>query len=368
MEFKTSKEILLKALQKIQGISTRKTTMPILSNALLEIKGSNLNITATDLEVGIKSSYQVEVVKEGKITVNSSKLIEIIRELPNEQISFIKTDNDWVEIKCGKIKFNIVGLSADEFPYFPEINEDNLFDIESLVLKDMIDKTSYAICNDDTKYNLNGVFVKTEESVLKMVATDGHRLSVVMNSLENINIKELEKGIILPKKGITELRKISDESTSKLKFGFIDNSAVVKAQDSYMVMRLVDGEFPDYNRVIPKTNDKLIKVNRDEFMASVKRMSILSSEKFKGILLEIENSVIKISSSNPELGDAVEELDCDYSSTPISVRFNAKYLQDVLQISTSKEVVLQLKDELSPAIIQPSDSDNLLAVIMPMRL
>ncbi len=373
MEFRIEKEQFLKSLQKIQGIVEKRTSMPILSNVLLEATETSLLVTATDLEVGMKSCYPAEVVLPGKITVSAKKLYEIVKELPNQSIRFLTKDNDWVEITCGKVQFNIVGLSSDEFPYFPDIKEENLFEIETSLLKGMIERTSYAICTDETKYNLNGVFTKVEvrpdgSNCLKMVSTDGHRLSIASGNLRGTVVPELLKGIILPKKGIYEMKKITEEDSGTLMFGFMENSAVIKRGDSYMVMRLVDGEFPDYNRVIPTANTRVVTVNKDDFSHSVRRMAILSSEKFKGIMLEITSAGIKISSSNPELGDAMEELDVDYTGEPISVRFNARYLLDVLSVAETERVDMKFKDELSPSIIVPQDSESFLAVIMPMRL
>jgi DNA polymerase-3 subunit beta len=373
MEFKIDKEIFLKSLQKIQGIIEKRTSMPILSNVLLEAGESGLMVTATDLEVGMKSTYPATVITAGKITVGAKKLFEIVKEFPNKEITFSSKENDWVEIKCGKVHFNIVGLSSEEFPYFPLIKEDNLFEIAGSLLRGMIDKTSFAICNDDTKYNLNGLFTKVEISEngkhhLKMVATDGHRLSIANGAFEGKTGAELENGVILPKKGILELKKITEEDNGTLLFGFMDNNAVIKQSDSYMVMRLVDGEFPDYKRVIPASNDRIIVINKDNFTHSVRRMAILSSEKFKGIMLEISQNNIKISSNNPELGDAMEEIDITYGGEPFTVRFNARYLLDVLAITDTENIEMKFRDELSPSIITPENSDSYLAVIMPMRL
>lgn len=373
MEFRIDKEVFLKSLQKIQSIVEKRTSMPILSNVLLEASESSLHVTATDLEVGMKGIYPAEVRAPGRITVGAKKIYEIVKELPNLQISFSAKKNDWVEMTCGKVHFNIVGLSAEEFPYFPTVHEENFFEIESTLLRGMIEKTSYAICNDDTKYNLNGVFTKTETAAdgaqqLKMVATDGHRLSIASCPLTGRAGEELVKGVILPKKGVFELKKIAEEDGGTLLFGFMDNSAVVKRGDSYMVMRLVDGEFPDYNRVIPTANERSIMINKDDFTHSVRRMAILSSEKFKGIMLDIAESSIRISSSNPELGDATEEIDITYGGEPFSVRFNARYLLDVLAVAETERVEMKFKDELAPSIILPEKSDSFLAVIMPMRL
>lgn len=373
MEFKIDKEQFLKALQKIQGIVEKRTTMPILSNVLLEATETSLLVTATDLEVGMKSKYSAEVISPGKITVSAKKLYEIVKELPNQQISFLSKDNDWVEIKCGKVQFNIVGLSSDEFPYFIDVKEEDLFEIETSLLRGMIERTSYAICTDEAKYNLNGIFTKVEvdsegNNSLKMVSTDGHRLSISSGKFKGTASSELLKGVILPKKGVYELKKITDEESGTLLFGFMDNSAVIKRGDFSMVMRLVDGDFPDYNRVIPTSNNQVVKVNKEDFSHSVRRMAILSSEKFKGIMLEITSGGIKISSSNPELGDAMEELDVEYEGELISVRFNARYLLDVLAVAETERVEMKFKDELSPSIIVPENSESFLAVIMPMRL
>ena len=375
MEFRIEKETFLKALQKVQGIVEKRTSMPILSNVLIEATdGEKINVTATDLEVGMKSSYSALVQSSGKITVSAKKLFEIVKELPNQEIRFSTRENDWVEITCGKVQFNIVGLSPDEFPYFPDVKQENLFEIESALLKGMIEKTSYAICNDETKYNLNGIFTKVEvapsgDNLLKMVATDGHRLSIATGRLKGSAGPELLKGVILPKKGIHEMKKVTDEEGGgNLLFGFMDNSAVLKRGDSYMVMRLVDGEFPDYNRVIPQSNDRTVGVSKENFTHSVRRMAILSSEKFKGIMLDISSDGIRISSSNPELGEAKEELDVSYSGEPFAVRFNARYLLDVLAVAETARVEMKFRDELSPSIIVPEGSDSFLAVIMPMRL
>jgi DNA polymerase III subunit beta len=372
MEFRISKEIFLKALQRIQGIVEKRNTMPILSNALLEVQNDLLFITATDLEVGMKSSYPTKVIREGKITVSAKKLYEIVKEMPDEEIHFSTKENDWVEIICGKARFNIVGLSSDEFPYFPKVKEESFLTFKNEILADMIEKTSYAICYDETKYNLNGVFIKGvrdgENSVLKMVATDGHRLSVAQKVINGNISDELAKGVIFPKKGIFELKKMVEEEAGEIMLGFMDNSAVIKKGNTVVVMRLIDGEFPDYSKVIPVANDRNVQLNRDKFLHSLKRMAILSSEKFKGVKIDVSPEQIIISSSNPELGEAREEIDVTYEGNDISARFNAKYLIDVLSVMADREVELKLKDELSPVIMKAVAEDDFMAVIMPMRL
>ncbi len=372
MNFKIERDNFMKALQRVQGIVEKRTSMPILSNVLIVTSSNSIEIIATDLEVGLKSSYPAKIENEGKITVGAKKLYEIVKELPNQEINFSTKDNDWVEITCGKVRFNIVGLSPDEFPSVTDAMDEQLLELEASLLRRMIEKTSYAICNDETKYNLNGIFTRVEQEdgnqVLKMVSTDGHRLSIVSGEFTGKASPELLKGVILPKKGIYEIKKIVDEGDGLLKFGFVNSSAVVKKGDTTLIMRLVDGDFPDYTRVIPATNDQHVKANREELIHAVRRMAILSSEKFKGIMLEIEGNALKISSSNPELGDAMEEMDIQYEGIPFSVRFNARYLLDVLAVCESEQILMKFKNELSPSIVTTDKDESFLAVIMPMRL
>lgn len=372
MEFTIEKDTFLKALQKIQGIVERRNTMPILSNVLIEAMDDSLTLTATDLEVGMKSRYQAKVQRNGKITIAAKKLYEIIRELPDENIKFSTRENDWVDIICGKAKFNIVGLSPEEFPSFPKTDESGFITLESTKLARMIEQTSYSICHDETKYNLNGILFKVSDEsnnkLLRLVATDGHRLCVAEQIIETTSFDMLDKGVIFPKKGIFELKKLCDEEISDIKLGFIDNSAAIVKGNTTFVMRLVDGEFPDYKRVVPVGNDREIIINRELFLHSLKRMAILSSEKFKGIKFEISDNSMEISSSNPELGEAREELEVKYSGNKIITRFNARYLIDVLNVATSDEIKLILKDEMSPAILKQADTDNFVSVVMPMRL
>jgi DNA polymerase-3 subunit beta len=320
----------------------------------------------------MKAFYPATVIKPGKITISAKKLYEITKELPEKEISLLAKENCWVEIRCGKALFNIVGLSADEFPYFPYPEKENFIGIKSNIIKEMIDKTYFSISNDETKYNLNGIYFKSEkmddDSRFSLIATDGHRLSMISKEIKYNNIKELEKGVIFPKKGIYELKKISDEDDSEVKIGFMDNNAVIKKDKTIVIMRLVDGEFPDYNRVIPKQNEFKVEINRDNFLHSLRRISILSNDKSKGVKISLKLNNIEISSSNPEFGDAREELEVKYSGPEISIGYNAKYIIDVLQSQNSEKIELNIKDNLSPGIIRSVDDSDYLAVIMPMRL
>ncbi len=370
MNFTIEKEVFLKALGRVQGIVEKRNTIPVLSNVLLEGGDGELHLTATDLEVGMRSSYQANIRKPGQITVSAKKLYEIIKELPDREINFASKENCWIEVTCGKAQFNVVGLAAEEFPHFPQPEEANFIQLSSQVCKEMIEKTFFAVSHDEGKYNLNGIFMQVlaEDNRLKMVATDGHRLSMIEKPIESSVGEELRKGVILPRKGLLELKKLAEEGEADISLGFMDNTAVIKKDQSVIIMRLVDGEFPDYNRVIPKNNEQEARIAVDPLLHALRRMIILSSEKSRGVKMMLKPGLLEVSSSNPELGDAREELDMDYQGPEFSIGFNARYLLDILQVQDHEQIRLVLKDNLSPGLFLSEEEDGFLAVVMPMRL
>jgi len=370
MNFTIEKEVFLKGLARVQGIVEKRNTIPVLSNVLLEGVDGELCLTATDLEVGMQSTYPAKIRKPGKITVSAKKLYEIIKELPDNEISFNAKDNCWIEVECGKAQFNIVGLSADEFPNFPKPDKTSFISLNSSLCKEMIEKTFFAVSQDESKYNLNGIFCQVQEETdkLRLVATDGHRLSMIDKTIEKTASDELNRGVILPRKGILELKKLAEEGEGNIQLGFMENNAVVSKNQTVIIMRLVDGEFPDYGRVIPKGNEQQVSIAVDPFLHALRRMIIVSSEKSRGVKMNLKDNLLEVSSSNPELGDAREELDVEYQGPELSVGFNARYLLDILQVQDQDRINIILKDNLSPGLIKPVDEDGYLAVIMPMRL
>jgi len=372
MNFTIDKDVFLKALGRIQGIVEKRNTIPILSNVLLEGNDEELHVTATDLEVGMRSSYPAKVAKPGRVTVSAKKLYEIIKELPDREVGFLAKDNNWIEVRCGKAHFNIVGLAADEFPLFPQVQQDNGVVLSSVLCKELIEKTFFAMSQDESKYNLNGIHLRTYENdgrtVLRLVATDGHRLSLIEKDIPGTLPGVLQKGLILPRKGVLELKRLAEEGEADLILGFQDNNAVALKGQTVVVIRLVDGEFPDYERVIPRNNDREALIAVDPFLHALRRMLILSSEKSRGVKMQIKQGVLELSSSNPELGDAREELDIEYQGTEMTVGFNARYLLDILQVQDGLRVRMLFKDQLSPSLLCPEKADGFLAVVMPMRL
>lgn len=351
---------------------SRKKTLPILSNVLLETDPDNsqLILTATDLEIGIKTKIDAEISSPGKITISAKKLYEIVKELTDTEVTLKVKENNWVEILNGKAKFNIVGLSSEEFPLISEKNSDNVLEIKSNIFKNIIDKTFYAISNDESKFNLNGIYLHSENinniKYIKFVSTDGHRLASMKfeSDTEILN----EKGVIFPKKGLSELRKIIDQDEENISISLIDNNAIINIKGTTLVMRLIDGDFPDYKRVIPEMSENYCEISGQALLHTLRRVSLLANEKSKGINIEFMQDEIKVTSSNPEYGDAVETIKTSYNGQSVKIGFNSKYLIDVISNITESDIRLYIKDNMSPCLILPKDTDDYLAVIMPMRI
>jgi len=368
MEIKAKRDDLLATLYWTQSIVERRNTMPILANVLFEASKGSIRVTATDLEVGVRGEVDGDIVKEGIVTVNAKKIYEIIREVPNEQVHLKRLENDWVEIRSGKSVFKIVGMDAKEFPQFPKFDGKSLSSTPASTIHEMIERTIFSVSTDETRYSLNGVFVEEAEGgKVRMVATDGHRLAFEEKTVGSIG---LSKGVILPRKGLAELKKLLESGTEGVvSLGFKENMGLVIKDKIELFMRLIDGDFPDYTKVIPKGNPNIAKLEHDELLQALRRVSILSSERYKGIRMEFSDGKVSISANNPDLGEAVEEIEAEYNGKAISIGFNARYLLDVLGIlGGDGEINIELKDELSPSIIRKGGVDSYLYVLMPMRL
>ena len=372
MEFKIEKDDFTKGLYRAQSIIEKKGTMPILLNVLIETHGSNrVSITATDLEIGIKGLHPAEIIKEGKATLSGKKMYEVIKELPEKKVSLKLKENQWVEIFSGKSFFNIMGLPADSFPSLPAFEEEGFVSLDAEILKEMIEKTIFSVSSDESRYNLTGVFFKQEndgeEKNLKMVATDGYRLSMINRSLKS-EVTGLEKGILLPKKGLMEMNKLLDEEGTGVWIKIKGNNFIAKKEDVILIMRLLDAEFPDYRQVIPLKTKRQMKMKRNQILESLRRVSILSSEKTKGVKFLFSQDILELSSYNPELGEAKEEVPVEYKGEDISVGFNSRFVLEVLSIMNSEEIILELEDGTSPAIIRPLSDERHTCVVMPMRI
>jgi DNA polymerase-3 subunit beta len=376
MELKIATSELSKALGRSQGIVEKKSTMPILSHVLLEAKKETLVVSATDLDLAVSSEHRegCEVLKEGALAVSARHLFDIVRSLPEQQVSLKKAHNNYLEVRSGPSEFRIVGLPAEDFPALPRFEKVPFGDIDPKLFLDMIERTFFAVSTDETRYNLNGVFFEPSAEALRLVATDGHRLSLVERKVGGAF--GLKRGVILPKKGLQELRKLLAEAAeatgeaAETKLGFVENSAIVRRPGVTLSMRLIEGLFPDYRQVVPKASERAVKLGRDRFQETLRRISLLSTDKAHAVKLEIAKGLLRVTSQNPDLGEAKEEVPVDYEGDTLKIGFNARYILDVLAALTSKDVAFELADDLSPGVLRGLDESDqgFTAVVMPMRI
>ncbi|OFX23678.1 MAG: DNA polymerase III subunit beta [Anaeromyxobacter sp. RBG_16_69_14] len=376
MELKIGVQELARALARSQGIVEKKSTMPILSHVLLEAtKTEGLHVSATDLDISVSSDHACEVLKEGKVAIPAKQLYEIVKALPEKDAVLKRASNNYLELKSGAAEFRIVGLPADDFPALPRFDKIQLVSVDPKWLLEMIDLTSFAVSSDETRYNLNGVFFEPSVGSLRTVATDGHRLSLAERSLEGDF--QVKKGVILPRKGLGEMKKLLLEAAEgETRLGFAENSAVLQRPRVRLVMRLIDGVFPDYRQVIPRAGEKKFTVGRERLLETLRRVSLLSTDKAHAVKLELEPGTLRVLSHNPDLGEAKEEVPVQYQGEPLKIGFNARYVMDVLialaalEPVAAQDVLLELADDLSPGVIKPGGESATIftAVVMPMRI
>ena len=368
MKIEIQKKDLLSLLSKTLNIVEKRNTMPILVNVLLEASDSSLKAYATDLEVSL-TDYSPAIIKEtGKVAVSAKSLFDITKELFEGPLQLIKKDNNWLEIKQGKFLSKIVGVAAEEYPVFPTYNSDRFFKIDSSEFKQMIDKTIYSVSNDETRYHLNGVyFESTQKNNITMVATDGHRLSLIKKEFSEINFNE-KIGVIIPKKGLFEIKKLIESSVDSVFIAVEGSQFILKSGSCILMIRLIEGKYPNYQQFIPQKLSQKIIIPRDLILSSLKRVSLLANQKSKAILFSFSSNKLEITSSNPELGDAKEELDLEYAGPDIKIGFNARYIEDVLKNIEQDKIQIELNDQVSPGLIKGFDNADYINVVMPMRI
>jgi DNA polymerase-3 subunit beta len=374
MKLVITKGELQRGLSRIQAIVEKRNSMPILANAYLEATGNEssgrLHLAAYDLEVGLRGSHEASVWEPGTLTVGAKKLFEIVRELPDEPLTLATTANSYLELRCARSRFTLAGTAGEEYPALPSGTPASMVRIQAALVSAMIERTMYAASGDETRYNLNGVYfeVVPDSGKIRMVATDGHRLAH-MDRTVGSDAAGLVSGVILPRKGLAELKRLVDEEDAdEIELGFEGNSGVARKADVTLFMRLIEGEFPNYRQVLPKAAKYQLVIAAEKLSQSLRRVQLLSAERSRAVKMHLNEGKLTLSTSNPELGEAIEELDVDYAGEELNLGFNARYLLDALSVLQSKEVSLGLQDELSPAQVRPTDDPDTLAVIMPMRI
>ncbi len=375
MELKITRGEFLKGLHMVQGISEAKGTMPILSYLLIETEEGGITISATDLEIGVKGSYKAEVIKEGKITLNARKIFDIVREFPEGDILLTEEKDNipedqigsWITILCGNSKFRIASLPPEDFPSIPVYEEEGTIEFESSMLKEMIKKTFFSISSDETRPSLNGVLLQAEGQDVYMISTDGYRLTYIKKGLGK-PIKGDRLNVIISRKTLIELLKLLEDSQVPMLFGIQKNHAAFRINGLFMISRLIEGEFPNYENLIPKDNNKKLIINRDNLIYALRRVSILADEKSRMVKFNIMKNQLVLISDSTEVGEAKEEIVAEYQEDEMSIGLNARYVLDAVSAMDTDEVCFNLKGPDSSCLITSAKDEDYKCIVMPMRV
>ena len=367
MKLSVSKEELQEKLSNIQNIVEKRNTMPVLSHFLLDAGKKKAHIVATDLETAIKEPLQVKVEKEGKLCIPARKMLEIVKEVDGD-ITMETEDGQWLKVSAGRSKFKLACLSADESPAWPGMESVEEMQMDTKNLIEMIEKSLYAAGESDTRYTLNGLLfhAKKGSSEMTVVGTDGHRLSSITGKI-NTPLKE-EKKVIIPRKAAAEIRRFLDRDTENLTVVIGKNHVMFKIEEVEFLTRLIEGTYPNYEQVIPSGNAKKAIISKDDFIKALRRVSVMSREKSNAIKVDITDGSLVLSASNPDLGEAKDEVKIEYKGEALSLGFNARYLIDALNAMSGEKIVFELQDPLSPTLLKEEKDDNYKCVIMPMRV
>ena len=369
MQFSVSKSSLLKELNLLQGIVEKKSTIPILSNVLIETADSKISFVATDLDVSLQTECPAELSGTGAVVLQARKLFEIVRNLPDAEISFTKEDNDWVKIVCASSQFRIVGQAKEHFPSTPRSEKGGVV-IPASVLNGLITRTVFAITQEESRYALNGALLMLSDGKLQMVATDGHRLALAASQIEQSSDLDETLKVIVPKKALIELGKLTAGSDDNLELSRDENHLYFEIQNRNLTSRMLAGQFPNYELVLPKNNDKSVTLNVDKITQAIRRAALMADERSHGVKVDLAGNQLSITSQSADVGEAREVIPIDYNGENLSIGFNAQYLLDFLGVVGTDEVLFEFKDEQSPALMRPAgdEQSNYKYVIMPMRL
>ncbi len=375
MELVFEREKLWEAMQIVGNVAASRNTLPILANVLIRAVDDQIQLAATDLEVGVKSIVQGQISEPGSITIPAKKLADIVRELPSStnsgesaKVRLTTQANDRVEINCENAKFRIVGLTDEEFPPLPELGDD-FFTLSSDILRGMIQRTIFAISTEETRHFLNGIYFCVNSESVKMVATDGKRLAVTI--YQPTEPAEKEISVIIPTKAVNNILKTFTDDEG-VKIALLENQIAFASQNMTLISRLIEGEYPDYKAVMsPAMNNKVKMVaSTDNLLSVIRRVSLLANPKTPSIKMEFKEAELTVSASTPELGEAQEQMEVEVEGGSVEIAFNARYVMDVLRNIESDKVLFKFRDSLSPVLVMPSEEggQDYMCVIMPMRL
>jgi DNA polymerase-3 subunit beta len=365
MEFRVGKQALLTELNLLQGVVERKNTIPILTNLLLEAEQSGISMLATDLDVSLHANCAADVVKSGAAVIHAKKLFEIVRSLPDSDISFEK-DGDWIKISSGYSNFKMVAQAKEHFPSVAQAGP-GLLDIKAASLHGLISRTIFAITQEESRYALSGALFLISGSTATMVTTDAHRLAMASCMLD---APAEDVRLIIPRKTLSEILKLAASTDQPVVFSKDENHIFFKFGQRRLSSRMLAGQFPNYDMVIPKNNDKALTIGLDRLIQAVKRVALMADERSRGIKIEIDDGTLTMTSQTADLGESKEVLQVDFKSPKVVVKFNASYLIDFLNVVDTDDVLVDLKDDQTPVLFRPSEgsASNYKYVVMPMRL
>ncbi len=366
MRFSLQREVLLKPLAQVVNVVERRQTLPVLANLLARVEGDLLSLTGTDLEVEMVARTRVEDAEAGETTIPARKLFEIVRALPDGSRVTITQTGDKVTVSAGRSRFTLASLPANDFPALDEVDATERVRVGEASLKELIERTAFAMAQQDVRYYLNGLLFDLRDKALRCVATDGHRLALCEAPLEDT--VQTKRQIIVPRKGVLELQRLLEGGDRELELEMGRSHIRVKRDDVTFTSKLIDGRFPDYEAVIPIGADREVKVDREAFRASLQRAAILSNEKYRGVRIEVSPGQLKINAHNPEQEEAQEEIEADTRVDSLVIGFNVNYLLDALSALRDEHVVVQLRDSNSSALVREASSEKCRHVVMPLRL
>lgn len=368
MRFSSTKDNLSYGVQVVQRAVSTKNPLPILSGIMIKTKDGHLHFTATDLEMGIECSVPVSVIEDGGVVLPAKYFSEIVRKLPDIKIDIdVNRENNNTLIKYGKSEFNLLGMSPDDFPILPSIDSETTLVIKQDLFKNMIKQVGFAVSTDDNRPVFTGILMEIEESEIKLVATDTHRLAFRKGTTENKET-ELSKTVIIPGKTLNELNRIMSGESEDLKISFGENQVVFEMTGVKLISRLIEGQFPNYKQVIPQGCKTKIKIQTKEFLESTERASLLAKEGSNVVKVSVKDGNMVINSNSPEIGKIEEQMAVEMEGEEAQIAFNSKYLIDVLKNIEAEEILLELTGSLSPGIIKPAEGENYLYLILPIRI
>lgn len=372
--YNVNREDFLHAISALQNITGKKGTLAILSNVLVEVEENRVILTGTDLEIGLKQTIAAEVFEKGTLTLPAKKLFELARESNSPFISFQEKEKNWVDITAGSSQYKLAGMVSDEFPQFPEYEEKNMVEAEAVVFSDLIDKTIFSIAQDkENMYSLtSALFQKNREGeklYLKMITSDGHRLTIMSKEVDKKIDKLLVNPItLIPRRGVQEIRKFC-ENKDTFKFGIEKKQAVLESEDSLLIIRLMQGEFPDFESILKViSRDNVVEIDRHRFLEGLKRINLFTEDMFKVVKIEINNNHMVLTSQNADFGSAKDEFEVIYSGESLSLGFNCRYFIDALQVMEGKTIKACISSDESPCLIMSDEDEGFLGIVMPMKL